>query len=268
MASDRGSYDAYSFGGGLEPELERLRLQAAVGWPKESRTLQWFGLRDGMSVLGVGSGPGFFTEQLLRLFPTSTITALEIDARLIEVARLQLQALATHRLRFVQASVLATGLADDSVDFCVARLLFRHLRDPVGAAREIRRVLKPGGKCVIIDGDSRLSITDPAQEHAAALLKKTQTEARRQHGEDFAIGRRLVRLLRTAGFGHVDIEVVVRSSEIVGIDTMLQISPSSRPHPLLSAGILSEEEVTSGVAALDRWRADPDSLLLSIGLLA
>ena len=267
MASDLGSYDADTFSGELEHEVERLRMQVEVGWPKESRTLRWFGLRDGMAVLEVGSGPGFVTEHLLKLLPASEITAVEIDARLIELARVRLQAVEARRIHYVHASVLETGLPDDSFDFCVARFLFRHLHDPLGAAREIRRVLKPSGKIVVIDADGRLSITEPPQEPASALLKQKRTEARRQHGEDFAIGRRLLRLLRAAGFDHLDIEAVVRSSDIVGVDTMLRISPSSRLQPLVSAGSLSEEEADRGLAALERWRANPDALLVNIGLL-
>ena len=48
-----------------EAEVKRLASQARGGWGKEARTLSWFGLQDGMSVLELGSGPGFITEQLL-----------------------------------------------------------------------------------------------------------------------------------------------------------------------------------------------------------
>lgn len=49
-----------------------------MGWEKEFRNLQWYGLRSGMSVLEVGSGPGFVTEQLVHSLPGSEVTALEI----------------------------------------------------------------------------------------------------------------------------------------------------------------------------------------------
>jgi ubiquinone/menaquinone biosynthesis C-methylase UbiE len=38
-------------------------------------------------------------------------------------------------------------------DFAAARFLFQHLTDPVSAAREVHRVLKPRARLVIIDVD-------------------------------------------------------------------------------------------------------------------
>src|SRR5215218_8964985 len=79
----RVSYKASDMNDNLDKEIERLRVQALCGWDKESRNLAWFGLRDGMSILEVGSGPGFVTEQFLALCPNSHVTCVEIDPDLI-----------------------------------------------------------------------------------------------------------------------------------------------------------------------------------------
>ena len=72
-------YKASEMNDNIEKEIERLRRQALTVWDKESRNLTWFGLRDGMSILELGSGPGFITEQLLALCPNSHVTCVEID---------------------------------------------------------------------------------------------------------------------------------------------------------------------------------------------
>src|SRR5215211_4278730 len=77
------SYKASEMNESLEKEIERLRGQVMWAWDKEARNLGWFGLRDGMSILEVGSGPGFVTEQLLILYPNSHVTCVEIDPDLI-----------------------------------------------------------------------------------------------------------------------------------------------------------------------------------------
>ncbi len=63
--------------GALELEIGRLRSLARMGWEKEARTLRQFGLRDGMKVLEIGSGPGFYTELLATLVPNGSITRFE-----------------------------------------------------------------------------------------------------------------------------------------------------------------------------------------------
>ena len=86
----------------IKEEVERLKVQAMMGWHKEFRNLQWYGLQNGMSVLELGSGPGFVTEQLANILPDSEITALEIDSSLLDEARNRLHYIPSSRLHFVQ----------------------------------------------------------------------------------------------------------------------------------------------------------------------
>ncbi len=151
-----GSYDQHASHRDVTAEIQRLAAQACLGWDKESRTLSWFGLEDGMSVLELGSGPGFVTAQLLDLVPSSPVTCLEMDAALLKQAEDYLHEKANHRVQFVEGSVMDTRLEANQFEFAYARLLFQHLPDPIGAAKEIWRVLKPGGKLVTNDIDDEL----------------------------------------------------------------------------------------------------------------
>ena len=45
---------------GFNNEVDRLKAQVQLGWEKEFRTLKWLGLKDGMNILDVGGGPGFY----------------------------------------------------------------------------------------------------------------------------------------------------------------------------------------------------------------
>ena len=60
-----GSYQASTYNLEFEAEIQRLKAQVILSWEKEARTLNRFGLTDGMNVLEAGSGPRFFTERLL-----------------------------------------------------------------------------------------------------------------------------------------------------------------------------------------------------------
>ena len=74
-----GAYKAREMNSDRDKEIARLGNQVQWTWEKEARNLGWFGLRDGMAILEVGSGPGFVTEQLLLLCPTSHVTCVELD---------------------------------------------------------------------------------------------------------------------------------------------------------------------------------------------
>src|SRR4029077_8360198 len=155
------SYDASSMPIGLDKELERLRSQALISWEKEARNLRWMGLEGNMSILELGSGPGYVTEALAKLVPYGEVVALEIDPVLIERSEAYLQGKEAGNWRIVQGNVMSTGLPANSFDFVYGRYLFQHLPDPIGGAKEALRVLKPGGKLVIFDIDDDLTIFDP-----------------------------------------------------------------------------------------------------------
>lgn len=153
---EEGSYRIAEIHRDLDQELHRLHVQTDLGWPKEARALTWFGLQDGMTVLELGSGPGFITGHLLDLIPHSVITCLEIDPTMIAQAEQYLQDRQGDRVKFVSGSIMDMPLPDNVYDIAFARFLFQHLPDPVGAAREVLRVLRPGGKLVIHDIDADL----------------------------------------------------------------------------------------------------------------
>jgi len=55
------------------------------------------------------------------------------------------------RVDFKNGNASQMPFADGSFDFLVCRAAFKNFSDPVGALREMRRVLRPGRKGVVID---------------------------------------------------------------------------------------------------------------------
>ena len=98
-----GSYDVSTAHQDRDAELARLAEQASLGWRKEAALLEHFGLHAGMSILGLGSGPGFVTKRLHDLFPASRVTCVEIDGSPIEEAS-RFLADRADRVTFVNAS--------------------------------------------------------------------------------------------------------------------------------------------------------------------
>jgi ubiquinone/menaquinone biosynthesis C-methylase UbiE len=261
--SATGSYDLYTLD--LDRESERLRTQALLTWPKEARNLGWYGLRDGMAALELGSGPGYVTGQLLDLLPHSLITTVEVAPEMIERAAAYLRGRGEGRLRAIEGSVLQTGLPDASVDFAIARFLFQHLADPVAAAREALRVLKPGGKLVLVDVDDAMwGLLDPPRPDLDAI-DSLYAEAQAGRGGDRFIGRRFIRILREAGFVNADMDLVLFHSDTLGADArdiLRAMFTSDDLAQFVKTGHLSEQQLAELKAADEAWLNGPAPLTL------
>jgi ubiquinone/menaquinone biosynthesis C-methylase UbiE len=265
------SYKASEMHEDVEKEIERLRDQALWSWDKEARNLAWFGLRDGMSILEVGSGPGFVTEQLLAAHPNSHITCVEIDPDLIPRAERYLQSKGMEgRYTIIEGDLMKMELPDDTFDFALARLVFQHLPDPLGAMKEIHRVLKPGGKLAITDVEGGLKwvIDPPDSAEIEAILDKMK-KAQESRGGNRNIGRMLWRLFGAAGFVNMDLEIVPIHSDKLGIEALM---PSDWDpgafKPALDRGIITEEEVEAMHRAHIAFHASPDRYALFVALMA
>lgn len=97
--------------------------------------------------LDLGTGAGHTAARLAAL--AAEVIALDPEAGMLASARQRYGQLPN--LRFVQAAGDATGLADGSVDVVTARHTLHHHRDPSATLREVARVLRPGGRFVLVD---------------------------------------------------------------------------------------------------------------------
>lgn len=261
------SYDASSMPNGLDKELERLRSQTLITWDKEARDLRWWGLRVDMSMLEVGSGPGFVTEQLAKLVPYGKVVALEIDPVLIERARNYLQGRETGRWSIVEGDVMRMDFADDTFDFAYARYLFQHLPDPVGAAKEILRVLKPGGKLAIFDVDDNMNIFDPpGSDEVEALnrrLMKSMQEEQARKGGNRLIGRRLIHILRDAGFENRDIEAIIVHGGITDLSGVVPPPTEENTGWMVEQGIITRAELNMIIHESEIFEASDPAIVIT-----
>jgi len=262
-----GSYNVKTEHRDEESEFHRLEAQALVSWKKEARLLEWLGLKDGMSILELGSGPGFVTQQLLSLAPHGRITAVDVDPEMQRQARARLPEIENGRLVSIQASATNTGLPDNSFDFDIARLLFQHLQDPVEAAKETLRVLKPRGKLAVIEIDAALwGIVEPQSPGLLPVFEKVARSPGRRGGNRL-IGRRLWRILEAAGFENLRLEAFVYHSDEIGIEAFKPQLDPDRLLPQVTEGCISLLEFASVQAAYNHFLSSPDPYILMLGLI-
>ena len=97
----------------------------------------------GQTILDVGCGEGITLEKLLRVFPGKQISGIDAESENIEICRQQ-------GLPIVPGDVYQLPIADASVDCVLFLEVIEHLPEPERALAEIRRVLRPGGRVIII----------------------------------------------------------------------------------------------------------------------
>jgi SAM-dependent methyltransferase len=98
-----------------------------------------------LDVLDAGCGPGFYAEALVRA--GARVTGFDASPRMIELARDKVGDAA--RLRVADLEQPLDWLADGSFDLVVLALVVHHLDGRVETLKELRRVLRPGGRLVL-----------------------------------------------------------------------------------------------------------------------
>src|SRR3989440_1932740 len=110
-------------------------------------------LRPGLSLLDVGCGPGTITVDLAARVAPGRVTAMEVSADALRLAREHVEASGPGGVDFVVADVHALDLPDGGFDVVHAHQVLQHLADPVRALTEMRRVCRPGGLVAARDSD-------------------------------------------------------------------------------------------------------------------
>jgi ubiquinone/menaquinone biosynthesis C-methylase UbiE len=103
----------------------------------------------GSRVLEVAPGPGFFAVELARL-GDYRVSGLDISHTFVAMAR-QNAAEAQVDVDFRQGNASAMPFDIDEFDLILCRAAFKNFAQPVAALREMHRVLKPGGRALILD---------------------------------------------------------------------------------------------------------------------
>jgi len=161
------------------------------------------GAQPGECIVDIGAGTGTLALVVKGLVPEATVVGVDADARALAIA-LHKAARAGVEIDFRQARAEQLPLADASCDRAVSSLVFHHLPGEVrlAAAREALRVLKPGGRMLLVDFGPLRGALAPFNRVAAAL--------RLEHSRDNFLGR-LPPLLEEAGFENVRTVRVVQA---------------------------------------------------------
>jgi len=106
-------------------------------------------VRPGRLAADIGAGTGFITEGLINR-GLQVIAVDQSEAMLAEMGR---KFAGVGRIDYRLGEAERLPIPNDHVDYVFANMCLHHVESPLGAIREMARVLKPGGKLVITDLD-------------------------------------------------------------------------------------------------------------------
>jgi SAM-dependent methyltransferase len=251
-ASGPGGFQRREIGVGGDEQVrqltELLDLQAAQ--PSVVRLRDWAFARlapqPGETVLDVGAGTGDTVIRLARAVgDRGRAIGVEPNPAMREVAAGRAEG-AGVRAELLDGGAEELPLEDASVDLVTCERVLQHLEDPEAAVREFARVVRPGGRVLVIDSDWATGIVHPGDPD---VLERYADFVLTQWPNPFS-GRLLRGQLVAAG---LDVDPDIGSSALVFPDEAMRdggMIALSAPAAVAS-GAVTPEEVASLVEGIE-----------------
>jgi arsenite methyltransferase len=151
----------------------------------------------GERVLDIGAGPGLLAAELaVEVGPDGAITGLDPSESMLGLARRRDLPAGAAPLELVRGDACSLPFDDGRFDAAVSTQVYEYVDDVGRALREVHRVLRPGGRLLVLDTD-----WDSVVWHSSDPARMTHVlDVWNHHLADPYLPRRLPRLLRETGF--------------------------------------------------------------------
>ncbi|MEV0298839.1 methyltransferase domain-containing protein [Nocardia sp. NPDC050710] len=232
------------------PGIRRLRA-----WAHEA-----LALRSGESAVDIGSGTGTEVIEFAdAVGPTGTAIGVEPDPHLLASAERH-AAQAGSRAKFHSGDAYGIPFGADTFDAALCERVFQHLTSPARAANEIARVLRPGGRAVVVDVDWGTAIVHPGELSVVRAVIDTLAAATTNPHS----GRRLPGLLTRAGLviDEIGSHALVQDRSVGAGSLVTRISAMA-----VARGAITEAQRDKLLADLRRG-ADTGDIHLSVTMFA
>jgi arsenite methyltransferase len=154
-------------------------------------------LSAGMAVLDVGSGPGLLAAELAAdVGPSGRVCGVDVSADMVAMARARPDTADAAPMEFREGPAETLPYGDATFDAVVSTQVLEYVPDVPAALREMYRVLKPGGRVLILDTD-----WDSVVWHCGDPVRMNRVlDAWEDHLADPRLPRTLRASLDAAGF--------------------------------------------------------------------
>ena len=213
----------------------------------------------GEDIIDIGSGPGFLTRDLAAgAGETGSVLGLDSSESMLAIGRERCDAMPG--VRFEQGDAVALPVPDESLDVAVSTQVMEYVEDVDRALSEIARVLRPGGRTLLLATDWRACAWHSSDDKRMQRMLGAWEE----HLAHPALPRTLAARLEKQGLELTTLDrhsIVERAEERTGYASMLMgMLPSFAPG---RRGV-TEEEAHAWLADLIEIRERGESHL-SVG---
>jgi len=194
-------------------------------------------------ILETASGTGIVTEAVQHGAPFARIVATDLNQAMLDVAARRFK---SDRVCFQVADAQHLPFAEESFDLVICQFGVMFFPDKVKANSEARRVLRPGGRYLLVIWDrlDRNNASQIASDAVAALYPHDPPEFLPRTPFGYADRGRIEDDLRAAGFTDIQFETVERTS--------LPSDPRSAAMGLVKGSPLSADILTRDPNGLDK----------------
>ncbi|KAF1966605.1 S-adenosyl-L-methionine-dependent methyltransferase [Bimuria novae-zelandiae CBS 107.79] len=104
---------------------------------------------DSLRILDAGAGSGTITVSFAKAFPNAQVTGVDIRSDILPRARAVAETAGVKNIEFQQADLFKLPFDDASFDVTFCHQVLTHVKAPEAALREMLRVTKDEGTCVV-----------------------------------------------------------------------------------------------------------------------
>lgn len=227
--------------GGNAAEVYARQLVPAMFAPWVPGLLELAALRPGERVLDVACGSGVVAHAAAaRVGRAGRVVGLDVNGALLAVAAALppegADAAGRATVEWLEADALAMPLPDAAFDVVLCQQGLQQLPDPLAGLREMRRVLRDGGR-LALSVWSRLEGSPGMAALVAALERHVGTAAANNRRAPFALADagRLRELLVGAGFGAVEVRTLVEPARFASPEALVEAQLAATPLATLGA---------------------------------
>lgn len=256
------SRDQYFLGHSSE-EQQRLQQQARELAGDSIWLFDHVALSAGSRVVEFGCGPeGCLTMLSDRVGQAGSVVGIEVSEEAVALARTLVSERQLGNVEVRHGDGKATDLPRNTFDLATARLVLVNVPEPEAIVTEMIAVTKSGGVIALHEADWGMVLCDPSLTAWDDMIQAFLAYSR-ANGMDAKIGRRIARVLRTAGLNDVRINPLLHIYDVNHSRRTIfpQFARNLRDR-MLAQRIMGVDEYDRCVESLQRHLADPGTLVV------